>query len=175
MRRQTPRVYADTSVFGGVFDEEFSSPSKLFFDLVRQGRFELVVSEVVRRELVGAPDRVAQVWHEILPSASVVAITDEAVELQEAYLAAKILTSHSAEDALQKLGQLATPFHCIQPSRAAIHISASLRNHNTLLYLVSCIRSENIRPDKTITPTTINIYLKSKNVKMRVAINGNMI
>lgn len=100
MIRQTPRVYADTSVFGGVFDEEFSRPSKLFFDLVRRGKFELVVSEVVRRELAGAPDRVARVWREMLPSASVVTISDEAVDLQEAYLEAKIITTRSSEDAL---------------------------------------------------------------------------
>jgi hypothetical protein len=26
------RAYADTSVFGGVFDDEFEKPSKLFFE-----------------------------------------------------------------------------------------------------------------------------------------------
>ena len=29
------RVYADTSVYGGVFDEEFAKPSRAFFDLVQ--------------------------------------------------------------------------------------------------------------------------------------------
>jgi hypothetical protein len=29
------RVYADTSVYGGVFDEEFSVTSTAFFDSVR--------------------------------------------------------------------------------------------------------------------------------------------
>ena len=28
------RVYADTSVFGGMFDEEFETASKVFFDAV---------------------------------------------------------------------------------------------------------------------------------------------
>lgn len=37
---QPIRVYADTSVYGGVFDEEFSVPSRRFFDRVRQGRFQ---------------------------------------------------------------------------------------------------------------------------------------
>ena len=44
------RVYADTSVFGGVFDEEFSAPSRAFFDEVRSGRFQLVVSPVIELE-----------------------------------------------------------------------------------------------------------------------------
>ena len=33
------KIYADTSVFGGVFDQEFSAPSKQFFDEVDTGRF----------------------------------------------------------------------------------------------------------------------------------------
>jgi len=100
VRRHTPRVYADTSVFGGVFDEEFCRPSRLFFDLVHQGRFDLVLSEVVRRELEGAPDTVREVWREMLPLADAVAITEDAIDLQQAYLEAKILSPRSAEDAL---------------------------------------------------------------------------
>ena len=93
-------MYADTSVFGGVFDEEFRRPSKLFFDLVRQGTFELVLSEVVRRELEGAPDDVREIWLEMLPLANAVEITEDAIDLQQAYLEATILSPRSAEDAL---------------------------------------------------------------------------
>jgi hypothetical protein len=32
------RIYADTSVFGGVFDDEFAAASKIFFDQVEQGQ-----------------------------------------------------------------------------------------------------------------------------------------
>ncbi|MFP3869852.1 MAG: hypothetical protein ACLFVT_03085 [Syntrophobacteria bacterium] len=35
------RVYADTSVFGGILDEEFAEISKTFFEQVRKGRFHL--------------------------------------------------------------------------------------------------------------------------------------
>jgi hypothetical protein len=44
------RVYADTSVFGGSFDNEFAIESERFFDLVRAGRVKILVSEVVVRE-----------------------------------------------------------------------------------------------------------------------------
>jgi len=40
------RVYADTSVFGGCFDDEFKAESVRFFDEVRQGQFVVVVSNV---------------------------------------------------------------------------------------------------------------------------------
>ncbi len=50
------KVYADTSVFGGVFDEEFAEPSKEFFAEVKSGRFDLVVSAVVQAEIASAPE-----------------------------------------------------------------------------------------------------------------------
>jgi hypothetical protein len=48
------RAYADTSVYGGVFDEEFDEPSRLFFDEVRADRFRLVISPLVGNELTDA-------------------------------------------------------------------------------------------------------------------------
>ena len=44
MMKKPMRVYADTSVFGGVFDAEFEAASMAFFDLVRRCPFRLIVS-----------------------------------------------------------------------------------------------------------------------------------
>ena len=55
-----PRVYADTSVYGGAFDEEFATASREFFEQVRRGRFALVTSTVVREELEAAPANLRQ-------------------------------------------------------------------------------------------------------------------
>lgn len=51
-------VYADTSVFGGVFDDEYARASEAFFASVRRGRFHLVTSAVVEDELTDAPEQV---------------------------------------------------------------------------------------------------------------------
>ena len=58
MRDIPVRVYADTSVYGGVLDEEYEAPSRQFFDDVRSGRFGLVVSAIVADELRDAPEPV---------------------------------------------------------------------------------------------------------------------
>jgi predicted nucleic acid-binding protein len=50
---KTPRIYADTSVFGGCFDEEFERESRQLFEEVCSGRFILVVSETVIEESIG--------------------------------------------------------------------------------------------------------------------------
>jgi hypothetical protein len=56
--RKPLRVYADTSVFGGCFDDEFETESIQFFEEVRQGQIVLVVSNVTLDELELASDGV---------------------------------------------------------------------------------------------------------------------
>jgi len=100
MAEEPIRVYADTSVFGGVFDDEFSKPSRTFFEQVRQGRFQLVVSALVRDELEGAPEEVWDYAREALIGATEARVLDDAVRLRNAYLSAKIVTMKNADDAL---------------------------------------------------------------------------
>jgi len=100
MNKPRVRVYADTSVFGGVFDPEFDEASARFFAQVRAGLFQLVVSAVVADELADAPASVRSLFDEVLPLAELVPVSAEAVALQEAYLNANIVTSNWAEDAL---------------------------------------------------------------------------
>ncbi|CAK0775482.1 hypothetical protein CCP4SC76_6040006 [Gammaproteobacteria bacterium] len=50
------KVYADTSVFGGVFDEEFARDSRQFFEEILSRRFDLVVSALVEEEIEAAPE-----------------------------------------------------------------------------------------------------------------------
>ena len=75
MSNEMVRVYADTSVFGGVFDEEFSSASQLFFEQVRRGELRLVVSEVIRKEIQGAPAKVKELFDAMLVNAEVADVT----------------------------------------------------------------------------------------------------
>ena len=94
------RVYVDTSVFGGTEDEEFSGPSRLFFERVRQGDFIVLTSEFVVRELMTAPPKVRAVFDE-LPDGSTeaVEITAEIKSLADAYVKAGALGESSRVDA----------------------------------------------------------------------------
>lgn len=86
------RTYADTSVYGGPYDEEFAEASRQFFAQVRAGHFSLVVSAVVEDELAEAPPEVWSIYETVLPEATVAEITEEVLDLQQAYLDAHILT-----------------------------------------------------------------------------------
>ena len=70
------RVYADTSVFGGVFDAEFAQASRAFFEEVGQDKLRLVVSAVVEDELGDAPASVLKVWEELKPLMEFEEVTD---------------------------------------------------------------------------------------------------
>ena len=94
------RVYADTSVYGGCFDEEFKKASRPFFREVSGGRFGLVVSETVQRELAEAPEEVKQVLAGLdMGNLEFIDSSSELTQLRDAYLQAGILGGASQDDA----------------------------------------------------------------------------
>ena len=52
------RIYVDTSVFGGYFDEEFSLHTKPLFERLKDNEFILLFSTVTQDELESAPESV---------------------------------------------------------------------------------------------------------------------
>jgi hypothetical protein len=100
MAREPIRVYADTSVFGGVFDADFAGPSQWFFDQVGEGAFVLVISGLVQREIAGAPDKVRDLFMKTLPTAETAVLTEAAVALRQAYLRAGVVTEKWSDDAM---------------------------------------------------------------------------
>ena len=100
MANRQLRVYADTSVYGGVFDPEFSAPSKKFFGEVAAGRFVLVISPVVEEELGQAPDTIRSFFTSVAEFANEVEITREAIALQQQYIERGVVGERSLTDAL---------------------------------------------------------------------------
>ena len=80
------KIYADTSVFGGVFDQEFSAPSKQFFNEVDLGRFEMVTSAVVEAEVEPAQEKIKILFPKYGESSTIADISKEALELQSHYI-----------------------------------------------------------------------------------------
>ncbi|MBI5314765.1 MAG: type II toxin-antitoxin system VapC family toxin [Nitrospirae bacterium] len=95
-----PRVYADTSVFGGVFDEEFRETSRTLFRQIRDGRFSLVTSALVQEEIAPAPPDVQRLFADMLGFMEVAEINQSALDLRSAYVEAGVVAPKWAEDAL---------------------------------------------------------------------------
>jgi predicted nucleic acid-binding protein len=94
------RIYADTTVFGGIVDEEFEAASRAFFQQVRAQRFTLVTSALVRQEVQAAPQEVRALFAEVIAIAEAVDIVEEAVRLRRAYVDAGIVRPKALADAL---------------------------------------------------------------------------
>lgn len=95
-----PRVYADTSVFGGCFDAEFKIESEAFFREVGAGKFLLLIADVTIRELALAPDKVRKVLASLDPGlVELISLSEEIERLRDAYLQAGVLGPASVGDA----------------------------------------------------------------------------
>ena len=103
-------AYADTSVFGGVFDAEYVSPSKAFFSKIQDRSISLAISPLVEAELMVAPAEVIDFFNDIRRYGYIIEVTDEALKLQAAYISSRVLTPKWSEDALHVA--LATVHRC---------------------------------------------------------------
>jgi hypothetical protein len=82
-----------------VFDDEFMAASRAFFDLVRRGRFELLVSDISRKEVASAPTQVRSLFDEMLSMMRIVVVDEEVLRLRDAYVSAGIVSAKWADDA----------------------------------------------------------------------------
>ncbi len=94
-----PRIYIDTSVVGGYFDEEFRETTELFFRQFQVGDFRFVVSDLLDLELLNAPARVRDLLPRYPPDYfERVAFTEEAETLANQYIAEKVVGKTSLAD-----------------------------------------------------------------------------
>jgi len=95
------RIYIDTSVFGGYFDEEFAEHTIPLFDRLKNNEFTLLFSSVTQDELENAPDKVKELVKSIkTDSTEFLDTTDEAVDLATEYITEKVVGQTSYADCL---------------------------------------------------------------------------
>ena len=95
------RVYIDTSVIGGCFDQEFEEWSNRLFDDFRAGKKIAVISDITLDELSDAPQQVQDNFTTIPDDSLEILIANpESRELAEKYIAEKAVSNKFYEDAL---------------------------------------------------------------------------
>ncbi|MBI5327512.1 MAG: PIN domain protein [Deltaproteobacteria bacterium] len=95
-----PKVYIDTSVIGGCFDEEFSVWSKKLFKEFKFGLKFAVISDITRRELEPAPLNVQSILSTIPDSSLIdVSFSKEAENLALNYLESNVVGAKHLVDA----------------------------------------------------------------------------
>jgi predicted nucleic acid-binding protein len=97
------RIYLDTSVFGGCFEQEFSKWSVGLLHDIENGLFRATTSEIIALEInAGAPRIVQQRFSEYLNlcNPEILSVSDEGLTLMDAYVAHEILTQKFRNDML---------------------------------------------------------------------------
>ena len=95
------KVYTDTSVIGGCFDEEFKEWSNALFEEFVVGAKQIMLSDLTLQELELARQEVREKVKEIPDQCKVgIGINDEAIQLAETYINEGALTNKSYNDAL---------------------------------------------------------------------------
>ncbi len=95
------RLYIDTSVWGGYFDQEFAPITVEFFDAVCAGRFTALISDTLVQELIEAPSHVQDPFERVLRTpCERLRSTDEIERLRDGYLNARVVSAKYAGDAL---------------------------------------------------------------------------
>lgn len=95
------KLYLDTSVYGGYFDEEFSETTVSLFTEIWKGSFFILYSNLITEELNNAPTNVQQLFNR-LPAkhSSVIEVSDEMISLARQYIDEKVVGPTSFADCL---------------------------------------------------------------------------
>jgi predicted nucleic acid-binding protein len=93
------RIYIDTSVIGGYFDEEFKEATVLLFQRLQNGEIIFVVSDLLDLELINAPQEVRELLYNYSADKfERVELTEEAIKLADTYVTEKVVGKTSLED-----------------------------------------------------------------------------
>lgn len=93
------RIYIDTSVIGGYFDEEFKDATRELFKRFENNEITFVVSDLLDLELIGAPKNVRELPYKFSADKfERVELTVEASLLADTYIAEKVVGKTSLED-----------------------------------------------------------------------------
>ncbi len=95
------RIYIDTSVFGGFFDEEFEEFTKPLFDRIHKGEFIVLFSTATQDELQDAPENVRNLVKgmEVINTELIIE-DEEAIDLADQYIKEKVVGQTSFADCL---------------------------------------------------------------------------
>ncbi len=94
------RVYIDTSVIGGYYDDEFKEYSRALFQEFINGKKIAILSNLTMTELKLAPKRIQKLIDKLSKSAvENVELTKEADELSEIYIKEGIVSRNDFVDA----------------------------------------------------------------------------
>ena len=93
------RIYIDTSVIGGFFDEEFKDPTQRLFKRLEDNEVRFVISDLLELELIQAPKHVNELLLKYPTDRfERIEMTEEIMTLADRYITEKVVGRSSLED-----------------------------------------------------------------------------
>jgi predicted nucleic acid-binding protein len=93
------RIYIDTSVVGGYFDEEFKEATIALFERLENNEIIFVVSDLLDLELINAPEKVRNLLQKYSSDKfERIELNEESANLADNYIAEKVVGKTSIED-----------------------------------------------------------------------------
>ena len=93
------RIYIDTSVVGGYFDEEFQEDTKRFYKWFEENDVVFVISDLLDIELINAPEKVRNSLGKYDNSKfERIKLSQESIVLANEYIKHKVVGISSLED-----------------------------------------------------------------------------
>lgn len=95
------RIYLDTSVFGGLYDEEFQEYTEPLFERIKNAEFLIIYSNITEQELKNAPDRIRATVKQLPESVTEFVKSDiESANLAKSYIDEGVVGVTSYADCL---------------------------------------------------------------------------
>lgn len=93
------RIYIDTSVVGGFFDEEFKDATQRLFGRLEKDEVRFIISDLLELELIQAPRHVSDLLL-MYPADRFerIELTQEIMDLADKYISEKVVGRTSLED-----------------------------------------------------------------------------
>ncbi len=93
------RIYIDTSVVGGYFDEEFKEATVKLFERLKNNEIKFVISDLLDLDLINAPQNVReQLLQYSADKFEKMELKEEAIQLADTYINEKVVGKTSLED-----------------------------------------------------------------------------
>lgn len=151
------RLYIDTSVYGGYFDEEFAKHTLPLFERLKNGDFIILYSAVIQDELENAPQDVKNLVNNLNSSnTEFLETTSDVIDLANEYINEKVVGKTSFADCLHI--SLATIYnsdylvswnfkHIVNVQRIRGYNAINIKNGYKLLEIRSPREFENYESD----------------------------
>ena len=93
------KIYIDTSIVGGYFDDEFSNDTRALFERLKKGEVVFIISSLLQQELLRAPKNVRELLDKFDNKYfEFIKLTKETIELADRYIDEKVVGKTSIDD-----------------------------------------------------------------------------